>query len=189
LRDLSHARDMARRTPHLRDSVVTVASTALHNNGLNLYCLDCNHNAAWSPSALAAVEPPSRKVWDFKRRRRCSRCGARVDRPCFLDVVRGQRRRVELGTLARPDRTAVVARLGALRGDTAATLRGSLAMTLDADTARRDAAIKGHDFHGGDRCALCGITIADLVALQDIPPCDVLGHGRTIERAMSQGPQ
>jgi len=68
---------MARRTPHLSDSFVTISNVALHNNGLNLYCLDCNHNAAWSPCELAAVEPPARLVWDFKRRRRCSKCGAR----------------------------------------------------------------------------------------------------------------
>lgn len=68
---------MAKRTPHLRTSPITVASAALSNSGFNLYCLDCNHHAAWSPSALAAVEPPWRTVWDFKRRRKCSKCGAR----------------------------------------------------------------------------------------------------------------
>lgn len=51
----------------LRDSVVTIGSTCLQNHGLNLFCLDCHHHAAWSPAQLAAVEPPSRRVWDFKR--------------------------------------------------------------------------------------------------------------------------
>ncbi|MCE9521441.1 MAG: hypothetical protein K8S25_03295 [Alphaproteobacteria bacterium] len=69
---------MARPRPlHLRDSSVTIASTALGNGGLNLFCLDCHHHARWTPAALAAAEPPARKLWDFKRRRKCSRCGAR----------------------------------------------------------------------------------------------------------------
>lgn len=64
------------RTPHLRDSPVTIAATALGDRGLSLYCLACHHEAAWSPVELAAAEPPGRSLWDFKRRRRCSRCGA-----------------------------------------------------------------------------------------------------------------
>lgn len=68
---------MARKTPHLRDSTVTIASSALLNHGLNLHCLDCNHSGHWTPTELARVEPPARSAWDFKRRRRCSRCGAR----------------------------------------------------------------------------------------------------------------
>ena len=68
---------MALRTPHLRDSVVTIASVALHNNGLNLHCHKCPHHASWGPAELASIEPPWRRLWDFKRRRRCSKCGAR----------------------------------------------------------------------------------------------------------------
>lgn len=63
------------RSPHLRDSVVTIGSNCLHNHGLNLFCLDCHHHAAWTPADVAAVERPARSLWDFKRRRRCSRCG------------------------------------------------------------------------------------------------------------------
>ncbi len=68
---------MPRRTSHLRDSTVTVASVALHDNGVNLYCERCPNRASWTPAELAAVEPPWRRLWDFKRRRRCSKCGAR----------------------------------------------------------------------------------------------------------------
>lgn len=68
---------MAPRNPHLRDSTVTVGNTCLSNHGLNLYCLDCNHRAEWSPAELAAIEPPQRLLWDFKRRRKCARCGAK----------------------------------------------------------------------------------------------------------------
>lgn len=80
---------MPRRVPHMSESPVTIASACLHNHGLNLYCLDCNHRASWSPTELATIEPPWRKVWDFKRRRRCSKCGARgsTDRvylTCFV---------------------------------------------------------------------------------------------------------
>ncbi len=80
---------MARREPHLSESPVTVGNSCLSNHGLNLCCLDCNHTAAWSPAELAAIEPPTRSVWDFKRRRRCSKCGARgsTDRvylTCFV---------------------------------------------------------------------------------------------------------
>lgn len=68
---------MARRTSHLRDSTVTVGSIALHNNGLNLYCHRCPNRRSWTPAELARAEPPSRSLWNFKRRRRCSKCGAR----------------------------------------------------------------------------------------------------------------
>ncbi len=77
------------RTPHLRDSLVTIGASALSNHGLNLYCLNCGHSASWPPSALARVEPPRRSLWDFKRRRRCSKCGTggssdRVYLTCFV---------------------------------------------------------------------------------------------------------
>lgn len=80
---------MVRRTAHLRDSVVTIASVALHNNGLNLHCHKCPNHASWGPADLAAIEPPWRRLWDFKRRRRCSKCCARgsTDRvylTCFV---------------------------------------------------------------------------------------------------------
>ena len=52
--------------PHLRESVVTIASNCLQNHGLNLYCLDCHHRASWSTTELASLEPPWRMVWDFK---------------------------------------------------------------------------------------------------------------------------
>lgn len=67
---------MARNT-HLSESPVTVGSSCLLNLGINLYCLDCSHRASWPPAELATIEPPWRSVWDFKRRRYCSKCGAR----------------------------------------------------------------------------------------------------------------
>lgn len=77
------------RTPHLRDSIVTIGDSVLQNLGLNLYCLDCGHRASWSPSELANAEPPRRLVWDFKRRRKCSKCGTggstdRVYLTCYV---------------------------------------------------------------------------------------------------------
>lgn len=62
---------------HLRDSVVTIASVALGNCGINLHCHRCRNHTSLSPSQLAEVEPPHRRLWDFKRTRRCSKCGAR----------------------------------------------------------------------------------------------------------------
>ena len=76
-------------TPHLRDSTVTIGSSVLLNHGLNLYCLACSHSASWSPVELASVEPPGRLAWDFKRRRKCSKCGTggstdRVYLTCYV---------------------------------------------------------------------------------------------------------
>ncbi len=68
---------MARKTWHLSESVVTIGNIALGNRSLNLLCFDCGHEANWSPPELAAVEPPGRRLWDFKRRRCCSNCGTR----------------------------------------------------------------------------------------------------------------
>lgn len=61
---------------HLSESSVTVVHVALQNTGLYLNCIRCHRHRRWTPAQLAAVEPPWRTVWDFKRRRKCSRCGA-----------------------------------------------------------------------------------------------------------------
>lgn len=62
---------------HLSQSLVTIANVALHNSGLHLHCMRCGRVCAFSPAALADAELPRGLVWDFKRKRRCSRCGAR----------------------------------------------------------------------------------------------------------------
>ena len=68
---------MGPRYTHLSQSLVTIANVALHNSGLHLHCVRCGRVGAFPPAALAATELPSALVWDFKRKRRCSKCGAR----------------------------------------------------------------------------------------------------------------
>jgi hypothetical protein len=64
-------------TTHLKEGDCTIGSSALLNHGLRLHCLDCGRCVSLSPSQLATLEPSSRTLWDFKRRRRCAGCGAR----------------------------------------------------------------------------------------------------------------
>jgi len=65
------------RAPHLSESDCTIGRNALMNYGLHISCLDCGRCVSLSPSQIATLEPPNRTLWDFKRRRRCSKCGAR----------------------------------------------------------------------------------------------------------------
>ena len=64
------------RTFHPRELGITVFSVTRHNRGFTLICEVCGHTRSWSACELAAVEPPSRTLWEFMFRRKCSMCGA-----------------------------------------------------------------------------------------------------------------
>src|SRR4051812_27530980 len=67
---------MRHRTLRLRESTDTVGSMALGGSGVWLHFVDCNYSCRFTPRDLARAAPPWCTVWNFKRRRKCSRCGA-----------------------------------------------------------------------------------------------------------------
>ncbi|MEQ1864625.1 MAG: hypothetical protein ABL996_08220 [Micropepsaceae bacterium] len=56
-------------------SVLTVGSLSSRAQGINLRCA-CGHRTALLPAQIAAMAHPETRVLDFKRRFRCSMCGA-----------------------------------------------------------------------------------------------------------------
>lgn len=52
-------------------------SVARENRGFTLECIACGHERSWTASELAAIEPPTRTLWEFISRRKCGNCGAK----------------------------------------------------------------------------------------------------------------
>jgi hypothetical protein len=58
-----------------RLSVLTIGSLLSRDQGINLRC-SCGHRTALLPAQMSAMAHPATRVLDFKRRFRCSMCGA-----------------------------------------------------------------------------------------------------------------
>ncbi|MCE9521123.1 MAG: hypothetical protein K8S25_01670 [Alphaproteobacteria bacterium] len=61
--------------PRQRLSVLTIGSVLSSGQGVNLRCA-CGHRTALLPGQISAMAHPETRVLDFKRRFRCSMCGA-----------------------------------------------------------------------------------------------------------------
>lgn len=62
-------------TPRQSISVLTIGSLRSRDQGINLRCA-CGHRTALLPDQMASMAHPETRVLDFKRRFRCSMCGA-----------------------------------------------------------------------------------------------------------------
>jgi hypothetical protein len=58
-----------------RLSVLTIGTLLSRDQGINLRC-SCGHRTALLPAQMSAMAHPATRVLDFKRRFRCSMCGA-----------------------------------------------------------------------------------------------------------------
>ncbi len=61
--------------PRQRLSALTIGSLQSRDRGINLRCT-CGHRTALLPAQIAAMAHPETRILDFKRRFRCSMCGA-----------------------------------------------------------------------------------------------------------------
>jgi hypothetical protein len=63
------------KAPRERLSVLTIGTLLSRDQGINLRCA-CGHRTALLPAQMAAMAHPATRILDFKRRFRCSMCGA-----------------------------------------------------------------------------------------------------------------